>query len=66
MSIERFGGIYTPTCDVCGEELDGEFDFDDAVNAKKLAGWKSQKTLGYWADVCPACQRTAAEADFDD
>ena len=65
MSIERFGGIYTPTCDVCGEELPGEFDFYDAVDAKKLAGWKSRKLMDCWEDVCPECQQMEAKADFD-
>ncbi|MDR0905795.1 MAG: hypothetical protein LBN00_06440 [Oscillospiraceae bacterium] len=56
MSIEKFGGIFTPTCDICGEELDGGFDFYDAVQAKKTAGWKSRKTNGEWEDVCVTCQ----------
>ena len=57
MSIERFGGLYTPTCDICGEELPGEDDFYDAVNAKKRAGWISKKENGEWVDICPECQR---------
>ena len=57
MSIERFGGIYTPTCDICGRELDGEFDFRDAVAAKKREDWKSRKVDGEWQDVCDDCQR---------
>jgi len=56
VSIEKFGGFYTPTCDICGEELDAEFDFCDAVAAKKDAGWKSRKTAGEWEDVCCDCQ----------
>ena len=55
MSIESFGGIYTPTCDVCGEELPAQFDFYDAVNAKKREGWKSRKHKGEWQDICPGC-----------
>lgn len=58
MSIERFGNIYTPTCDRCGAELPGEFDFYDAVNAKKREGWKSRKTNGEWEDICPDCQES--------
>lgn len=55
MSIERFASFYTPTCDRCGAELEAEFDFYDAVNAKKAAGWKSRKVDGRWEDVCDAC-----------
>jgi len=66
MSIEKFGGIYTPTCDLCGEELPAEFDFYDAVNAKKDAGWKSRKTDGDWEDVCTECQEKERRHDTDD
>lgn len=57
MSIEKCGDIFTPTCDICGEELPGEFDFYDAVEAKKREGWKSRKDKGEWQDVCCDCQR---------
>lgn len=53
--IDRFDGIYTPTCDICGAELEGEFEFSDAVQAKKDAGWKSRKVDGQWEDVCDFC-----------
>lgn len=57
MSIERFDGLCTPTCDICGETLKDEFEFADAVQAKRDAGWKSQKLPdGSWQDVCPECQ----------
>ena len=56
MSIEKFGELYTPTCDICGEELPAGFSFYDAVEVKKDAGWKSQKHKGEWEDVCPECQ----------
>lgn len=56
MSIEKIGGGYVPTCDFCGEELPEEYDFYDAVDAKKAAGWKSVKDkFGEWADACPDC-----------
>ena len=63
MSIERFAGFYTPTCDICGEELQAEFDFYDAVQAKKDAGWKSQKHNGEWQDVCTDCQERSQHND---
>ena len=56
MSIERLQGTHTPTCDGCGKELETEFDFHDAVNAKKAAGWRSVKDEGVWFDYCPNCQ----------
>jgi len=60
MSIERHGDAFIPTCDICGEELSPEWDFYDAVNAKKLAGWKSHKVDGQWEDVCCECQELEA------
>ena len=56
MSIDSFQGIHTPICDYCGGELPSEFDFYDAVNAKKRAGWKSRKIDGEWQDICCECQ----------
>jgi len=55
MSIDKEYGQYTPTCDVCGERLEGYDDFEDAVNGKKVAGWKSTKLDGEWIDYCPNC-----------
>lgn len=60
MAIEKRweGGeqIFTPICDGCGDELADEYDFYDAVEAKKLAGWRSKKVYGEWQDYCPECQ----------
>jgi hypothetical protein len=56
MSIENFGGFYTPVWDICGRDLNPEFDFYDAVEAKKEAGWKSQIIDGVWQDICDCCQ----------
>lgn len=62
---------YTPVCDYCGDSLPAEFDFYDAVNAKKAAGWKSIKdNYGDWTDACPECAKqfyaspTSAADDF--
>ncbi len=61
MSIEKSweGGerCYTPTCDGCGDELVTEYDFYDAVDAKKAAGWKSVRINGEWEDYCPECMK---------
>lgn len=62
MSIERQRGICVPTCDRCGAELPGEFDFYDAVSAKKDAGWKSRKVNGEWEDICDECLRQEDDA----
>ena len=43
-------------CDICGEEIDGFLDFENAVAHKKETGWKSEKYKGEWQDVCPECQ----------
>ncbi len=54
--IEGFNGMYTLTCDVCGEEYpETFFDFYEAVNEKKQAGWKSRKIDGKWEDMCDMC-----------
>jgi hypothetical protein len=55
MSIEQSGGMFIPVCDVCCDELPAEFDFVNAVQAKKNAGWKSRKVNGDWEDWCDAC-----------
>ena len=60
MSIERRyeGGerIFTPVCDVCGDTLEEEYDFSDAVKAEREAGWRSRRIHGEWWDMCPECQ----------
>lgn len=61
MSIERFADTYTPTCDMCGAELPEEFSFEDAVESKKLHGWRSVCDLtSAWWDLCPDCYRKHA------
>ena len=66
MSIGKFNGIYTLTCDICGEDaLESFFDFYDAVRYKKRNRWKSIKhktaTEDIWQDVCPECQEEQNE-----
>lgn len=60
MSIEKTWEwrtrLYIPTCDGCGAELEPEYDFDDAVAAKRNAGWCSRNYDGGWVDLCPSCQ----------
>jgi len=56
MSIARNKDKFIPTCDICGAELKAEYDFYDAVEAKKKAGWKSKMIDGEWCDFCTDCQ----------
>lgn len=57
MSIEKFGRVYIPTCDICGAELYEVDDFYSAVEDKKAEGWKSRNISGEWVDVCVECQQ---------
>lgn len=65
-----FGEEFAPVCDGCSAVLRSEqavwdhsgdvfddpfYEFDDAVEAKKEAGWKSRKIGDDWFDFCPAC-----------
>lgn len=56
--INKFGKIYTLSCDICQEEVNETFfDFYEAVNFKKDNGWKSKKDENNeWIDVCPECE----------
>lgn len=56
MSIERHYSYFTAVCDYCGERLPGEMSFQDAVRAKRAAGWESRKTNDEWVDICGDCQ----------
>lgn len=56
MSIEREYGRYIPACDGCGAALETEDNFQDAVDAKRNAGWRSRKYGDEWTDLCPVCQ----------
>lgn len=56
--ICKIGDRYILVCDICGTEDDETFyDFYDAVEHKKVNGWKSQKYRDEWEDVCPECQQ---------
>lgn len=57
MSIERYKDMRIPTCDICGDTLPEEYDFSDAVQAMKDAGWKIQRNDdGEWEHFCPECR----------
>ena len=56
--IDRQYGLYTVACDVCGKQLDGEYDsFSDTVDGLKANGWKSINNCGMWENFCPDCVR---------
>lgn len=58
--------VFIPICDYCSDELPLEYDFYDAVDAKKAAGWHSVNQHGEWQDYCEKCAHkiTGAAADF--
>ncbi len=57
MSIVRHYGQFTPTCDICGDELQAQESFQEAVLTRNEADWKSQKNSdGEWEDICRKCQ----------
>lgn len=53
MSIWSSNGFHTPQCDGCDEELQGEFEFYDAVQAMRNEGWLYESGKNY----CLECQR---------
>lgn len=57
--------VYITTCDICGCQLTPQYEFMDAVSAKRNAGWKSKKIDGEWIDLCPECRSVPMRADKD-
>lgn len=53
--IDRLYSEYLPICDGCGAELEGFFDFQDAVDGMKAEGWKITMIGGEWVHYCPDC-----------
>ena len=56
MSIEKFYGQYTPTCDYCEATLPGQPTFAEAIRSVNEAGWESRKVDGEWNHICTDCQ----------
>jgi hypothetical protein len=47
---------YELICDICNAEADVMFDsWNEAVEARKDLGWRSEKSNGKWRDVCKCC-----------
>ena len=65
---EGYLKAFVPVCDSCGDELDPEYRFLDAVDAVKDAGWHSSHLFGEWQNYCAECCRkqSGAAADFAD
>lgn len=58
MAVEMEYGKHIPTCDNCGDTLDAEDTFDDAVQAMKDEGWTVKYVGGEveWENLCTCCQ----------
>ena len=56
---ERSGDTYVAICDICGEELPAETDWQAAVDAKLDACWLSRYFNREWQDLCCECRRGA-------
>lgn len=66
MILISYNKYYTPVCDCCGNTLDDEYDFDDAVAAIHAAGWSSNKASGVWVDYCSECAADNVRGEFDE
>ena len=53
--IDRLYSEYLPICDSCGAELEGYFDFQEAVDGMRANGWKTVMLGGEWVNYCPDC-----------
>ena len=60
--IYKEGRMYNLQCDFCSNYVDDFETFDDAVDWKKVEGWKSVYLGdGCWEDKCPDCIEKEAE-----
>ena len=61
MSIEKeWEGrtrVYIPTCDICGEQLQPQYEWDDVFEVMKDSGWNAKKINGEWINLCEDCQK---------
>lgn len=54
--IDGRAPFFTITCDFCPNDETFEADsFNEFIELKKEAGWKSVKEDDEWADKCPSC-----------
>lgn len=55
--IDREYDRFVLICDMCGNGAGKTFfEFEDALNHARLAGWQLQWGKGYWQNICPECQ----------
>lgn len=54
--IEKFRGMYTPTCDYCEKTLPGQMNYENAVAAILAAGWERRTEGSLRIHVCTDCQ----------
>lgn len=54
--IERDRNTYLLICDICGG-IEIYDTFDEAVEGKKIDGWKSEIEKSQWIDICPDCRK---------
>ena len=57
MSIEREGREFYVNCDFCSNDICDYNSFQEAVEGKKVNGWKNVNIKGEWFDKCPVCQK---------
>ena len=62
MAIYKEYGKYTLYCDRCDKKFTGCDSFQDAVDLKRIEGWKSIKEDGIWRDLCRECRYSPKEA----
>lgn len=68
MILKFYGRYYVPVCNCCEKELEREWDFEDAIDAIRAAGWTSKKVGGSWMNYCRECseEMNSARSEFDD
>lgn len=65
--IERTGDQYELICDHCEKTVSGFDTFQEAVNFKRVKGWKSVKTKSMgWAELCPICAKPDTIREYRD
>ena len=61
MSIERYKGRQSITCDSCPEATEEFDDFNEMIDSVKSLGWQIKCEQGEWTHTCPACAEMPTE-----
>jgi hypothetical protein len=48
--------VYTPTCDICGDTLEPEDEWNDALEAMRYCDWEIKKLDDGYEHVCNECR----------